>query len=95
VFSSANVIFPRTQRGFVDRSAPSWTTNLLDLYVSTIDVFSKYQNVLGYHVGNEVVITSDGTGAAAFVKAAARDVKAYLYVRGPPLLKQVLTGHHL
>ncbi|KAF9650722.1 glycoside hydrolase family 72 protein [Thelephora ganbajun] len=64
--------------GSIDRSAPSWTTNLLDLYVKTIDVFSNYQNVLGYHIGNEVVITADGTGAAAFVKAAARDVKAYL-----------------
>lgn len=64
--------------GSIDRSAPSWTTNLLDLYVTTIDAFSKYQNVLGYHIGNEVVITPDGTGAAPFVKAAARDVKAYL-----------------
>jgi hypothetical protein len=61
-----------------DRSAPAWTTNLLDLYISTIDAFSSYQNVLGYHVGNEVVIAANGTGAAAFVKAAARDVKAYL-----------------
>lgn len=87
--------FPRTQGRSVDRSAPSWTTNLLDLYVTTIDAFSKYQNVLGYHVGNEVVITPDGTGAAAFVKAAARDVKAYLYVRGPPLLERVFTSRRL
>lgn len=64
--------------GSIDRSAPSWSTNLLDLYVSTIDSFSKYKNVLGYHVGNEVVIAANGTGAAAFVKAAARDVKSYL-----------------
>lgn len=64
--------------GSIDRSAPSWTTNLLDLYITTINSFSKYQNVLGYHVGNEVVISADGTGAAAFIKAAARDVKAYL-----------------
>ena len=56
----------------------------MDLYVATIDAFSKYENVLGYHVGNEVVIAANGTGAATFVKAAARDVKAYLYVRGPP-----------
>lgn len=64
--------------GSIDRSAPSWTTNLLDLYVKTIDAFSSYQNVLGYHIGNEVVIAADGTGAATFIKAAARDVKAYL-----------------
>lgn len=67
----------------------------MDLYVTTIDAFSKYQNVLGYHVGNEVVISSDGTGAAAFVKAAARDVRAYLYVRGLLLLEQVFTIHRI
>lgn len=64
--------------GSMDRNAPTWTTNLLDLYIETISVFSKYNNVLAYNVGNEVVIASNGTGAATFVKAAARDVKAYL-----------------
>jgi len=62
----------------------------LDLYINTIDVFSKYQNVLGYHIGNEVVISANGTGAATFVKAAARDIKAYLYVRSRPY-----SGGHL
>jgi hypothetical protein len=64
--------------GSIDRSAPSWTTNLLDLYTGTIDTFSKYQNVLGYHIGNEVVIAANGTDAAVAIKAAARDIKAYL-----------------
>jgi hypothetical protein len=64
--------------GSMDRNAPSWTTNLLDLYTETINVFSKYDNVLAYNVGNEVVIAPNGTAAAAFVKAAARDVKAYM-----------------
>lgn len=62
----------------MDRNAPTWTTNLLDLYIETINVFSKYNNVLAYNVGNEVVIQSNGTAAATFIKAAARDVKAYL-----------------
>ncbi|EGO02821.1 carbohydrate-binding module family 43 protein/Glycoside hydrolase family 72 protein [Serpula lacrymans var. lacrymans S7.3] len=64
--------------GSLDRNSPSWTTNLLDLYIETIDSFSGYDNVLAYNVGNEVVIAANGTGAAAYVKAAARDVKAYL-----------------
>ena len=85
----------RELRRSVDRSAPSWTTNLLDVYISTIEAFSGYQNVLGYHIGNEVVIASNGTGAAPFVKAAARDVKAYLYVRYSLLIEQVLTNRHL
>lgn len=64
--------------GSIDRSAPSWSTSLLDLYLNTINVFSKYDNVLGYNVGNEVVTSANGTATAAFIKAAARDVKAYL-----------------
>ena len=92
--SLTGVTSGRTKVGLTDRSAPSWTTNLLDLYVKTIDVFSGYQNVLGYNVGNEVVIAANGTGAAAFVKGAARDVKAYLYVGRSPLLRQVLMSHY-
>src|SRR5437588_12310020 len=61
--------------GSMDRNAPSWTTNLLDLYTGTISSFSKYDNVLAYNVGNEVVIAPNGTAAAAFIKAAACDVK--------------------
>lgn len=64
--------------GSLDRNAPSWSTNLLDLYTNTIDAFSGYNNVLAFNVGNEVVIADNGTAAAAYVKAAARDVKAYL-----------------
>ena len=64
--------------GSIDRLAPSWSSNLLDQYLRTIDVFSKYDNVLAYNVGNEVVISPNGTAAAAFIKAAARDTKAYL-----------------
>ena len=63
--------------GSIDRLNPSWTTNLLDQYIKTIDIFSKYDNVLAFNVGNEVV-TNDTSQAAPFVKAAARDIKAYL-----------------
>ena len=66
--------------GSIDRDSPSWTTALLDQYIETIQVFSKYDNVLAYNVGNEVVIAPNGTAAAAFLKAAARDVKSYLGV---------------
>ena len=64
--------------GSIDRLAPSWPTNLLNLYLNTIDAFLPYDNVLAYNIGNEVVITVAGTEAAPYVKAAARDIKAYL-----------------
>jgi 1,3-beta-glucanosyltransferase GAS1 len=64
--------------GSIDRASPSWSTNLLDLYIDTIDTFSKYDNVLAFNVGNEVAIADNSTDAATFVKAAVRDIKAYL-----------------
>jgi 1,3-beta-glucanosyltransferase GAS1 len=66
--------------GSIDRDSPAWTTNLLDSYISTIDAFSKYDNILGYNVGNEVVTAPNETDAAPMIKAAARDIKAYLSV---------------
>ena len=67
--------------GSIDRTAPAWTTNLLDSYINTIDVFLKYDNVLAYNIGNEVVTSANETTALPFIKAAARDTKAYLSVR--------------
>lgn len=72
--------------GSLDRSSPAWTTNLLDLYIGTIDTFTKYDNVLAFNVGNEVVTMSNNTVAAPFIKAAARDVKAYLKSKGSSAL---------
>jgi hypothetical protein len=66
--------------GSIDRSSPAWTTNLLDLYITTIDVFMHYPNILGFNIGNEVVNSAESTSTAPFIKAAARDVKAYLSV---------------
>ncbi|KAF8209875.1 glycoside hydrolase family 72 protein [Mycena galopus ATCC 62051] len=63
--------------GSIDTTQPTWSTNLQDEYIKTINAFSKYDNVLAYNVGNEV-LTSGATNAAPFIKAAARDIKAYL-----------------
>jgi 1,3-beta-glucanosyltransferase GAS1 len=63
--------------GSITRVAPSWSTNILDQYIATINAFSKYDNVLAYNVGNEVVV-ENGTDATPYIKAAARDIKAYL-----------------
>jgi len=71
----------RPLNGSIDRLVPSWSTNVLNQYIRTVDAFSKYDNVLAYNIGNEVV-TADSTKAAPFVKAAARDTKAYLKAKG-------------
>ncbi|KAG6891079.1 hypothetical protein C0995_014169 [Termitomyces sp. Mi166 len=71
--------------GSIDRNSPSWTTSLMDQYLTTIDVFSKYDNVLAFNVGNEVVV-QNGTAVAPYVKAAARDVKAYLKSKSSTVL---------
>jgi len=64
--------------GSITRDSSSWSSNLLDLYINTINAFAKYDNVLAYNVGNEIITAPSETGAAAIVKAAARDIKAYL-----------------
>lgn len=63
--------------GSIDRLVPTWSTNLLDSYIATINAFQKYDNVLAYNVGNEVVTTATNP-SAPYVKAAGRDIKAYL-----------------
>jgi hypothetical protein len=42
--------------------------------------------VLAYNIGNEVVTETNNTVAAPFIKAAARDVKAYLKSKGSSAL---------
>ncbi|KAJ6484485.1 1,3-beta-glucanosyltransferase [Mycena vitilis] len=63
--------------GSIDTTLPAWSTNTLDEYLRTIDAFEKYDNILAYNVGNEVV-TPSASQAAPFIVAAARDVRAYL-----------------
>ncbi|KIO26570.1 carbohydrate-binding module family 43 protein [Tulasnella calospora MUT 4182] len=72
--------------GSIDRASPTWTSNLLDLYIGTIHAFSKYDNVLAYNVGNEVVTAPAESVSAPFIKAAVRDVKAYLKSKGSSAL---------
>ncbi|KAK7046521.1 1,3-beta-glucanosyltransferase [Favolaschia claudopus] len=63
--------------GSIDTTQPAWSTNTLDQYLRTIDAFEKYDNVLAYNIGNEV-ISPTATQSAPFIVAAARDIRAYL-----------------
>ncbi|KAJ2891611.1 hypothetical protein MKZ38_000177 [Zalerion maritima] len=56
---------------------PWWNQTQVDAFGAVMDTFHSYSNVLGFFVGNEVILTKNQSEAAPFVKAAARDLKAY------------------
>jgi 1,3-beta-glucanosyltransferase GAS1 len=81
-FADANIYILTALSGpkstVIDGDAPQWNTDLYDYYTSVIDSMQNYTNVLGFFVGNEVAYNSSTSSAMAFVKAAARDMKAYI-----------------
>ncbi|PSN71811.1 glycolipid anchored surface protein GAS1, partial [Corynespora cassiicola Philippines] len=61
---------------------PKWTQGQLDRFAGVMDAFQKYSNLAGFFVGNEVLTSGTGSYSAPFVKAAARDLKAYRDTKG-------------
>lgn len=47
-----------------------------------MDAFQKYDNILGFFIGNENIATKDDSPTAPYLKAAARDMKAYRDAQG-------------
>lgn len=62
----------------IDRSDPEWNLSLYERYTAVVDELAQYDNVLGFFAGNEVTNNASNTDASAFVKAAVRDMKAYV-----------------
>ncbi|KAF2104840.1 putative 1,3-beta-glucanosyltransferase, partial [Rhizodiscina lignyota] len=62
----------------ISQQDPQWNYPLYDQFTSVVDAFQNYTNILGFFVGNEIVNTTGTSNAAAAIKAATRDIKAYI-----------------
>lgn len=66
----------------IDPSGSVWTTSQYNAFGAVMDAFHSYSNTLGFFVGNEVIAQANQSNAAPYIKAAARDMKAYRDSKG-------------
>lgn len=59
-----------------------WNQTQFNAYARVMDAFHSYDNTLGFFIGNEVIALNNQSLAAPYIKAAARDLKAYRNSRG-------------
>lgn len=62
----------------INRDSPAWNDDLYARYTAVVDEMAQYTNTIGFFAGNEVSNNKTNTDASAFVKAAVRDMKAYI-----------------
>ncbi|ROW06596.1 hypothetical protein VMCG_04390 [Cytospora schulzeri] len=63
-------------------ATPAWNQSQYDGFAAVMDEFQKYDNTLGFFVGNEVIAQASQSLAAPYIKAAVRDMKAYRDKKG-------------
>lgn len=66
----------------MEQNTPRWEKDQYDAYAAVMDEFAQYDNVAGFFVGNEAITTGNGSVTAPYIKAAARDMKAYRDEKG-------------
>jgi hypothetical protein len=59
------------------QTVTTWNQTQLNAFSKIMDAFAGYDNTLGFFIGNEVIAQANQSLAAPFIKAAARDLKAY------------------
>ncbi|KAI3530493.1 glycolipid anchored surface protein [Colletotrichum abscissum] len=64
------------------QNTPYWNETQFNAYAKVMDNFAKYDNVLGFFIGNEIIALPTQSQVAPFMKAAARDMKAYRDKKG-------------
>lgn len=62
----------------INRDTPEWNERIYSRYTKVVDALANYTNTIGFFAGNEVSNAPNNTAASAFVKAAVRDMKAYI-----------------
>lgn len=68
----------------------SYNDDYLQSVFATIDAFAKYDNLLLFFSGNEVINAKNNTNAATYIKAVTRDMKRYISNR---LDRQIPVGY--
>ena len=63
-------------------SPPYWNQTQLSAFEAVLDEFQKYDNTAGVFVGNEILTEANVSDTAPYIKAAARDIKAYRDSKG-------------
>lgn len=59
-----------------------WSKMQFERFTEVIDAFQGYDNVLAFFLGNENIARREDSVGAPFIKAAARDMKAYRDEKG-------------
>lgn len=60
------------------REMPTWDVDLYERYTDVVNCMQKYDNLLGFFAGNEVVTDETNIKSAPFVRASVRDTKLYI-----------------